>query len=76
VGLRRIGKEMGQAYQFWWWTCWDISVSSRFEYHMFYVLYPFVTYLPTLPRTYKIFVGKPEKKTPLGRSRCRWMDNI
>jgi hypothetical protein len=24
---------------------------SRFEYHMFYVLYPFVTYLLTLPRT-------------------------
>jgi hypothetical protein len=23
---------------------------SRFEYHMFYVLYPFVTYLLTLPR--------------------------
>jgi hypothetical protein len=22
-----------------------------FEYHMFYVLYPFVTYLLTLPRT-------------------------
>jgi hypothetical protein len=24
----------------------------RFEYHMFYVLYPFVTYLLTLPRIY------------------------
>jgi hypothetical protein len=24
---------------------------SRFEYHMFYVLYPFVTFLLTLPRT-------------------------
>jgi hypothetical protein len=23
---------------------------SRFEYHMFYVLYPFVTYLLSLPR--------------------------
>jgi hypothetical protein len=24
----------------------------KFEYHMFYVLYPFVTYLLTLPRSY------------------------
>jgi hypothetical protein len=27
------------------------NVSSRLEYHMFYVLYPFLTYLLTLPRT-------------------------
>jgi hypothetical protein len=26
-------------------------VPPRFEYNMFYVLYPFVTYLLTLPRT-------------------------
>jgi hypothetical protein len=25
---------------------------------------------------YKIFVGKPEGKKPLGRQRRRWMDNI
>jgi hypothetical protein len=25
---------------------------------------------------YKIFVGKPEGKRPLGRRRCRWEDNI
>jgi hypothetical protein len=25
---------------------------------------------------YKIVVGKPEGKRPLGRSRCRWEDNI
>jgi hypothetical protein len=24
----------------------------------------------------RILVGKPEGKRPLGRSRCRWMDNI
>jgi hypothetical protein len=28
-------------------------LSSRFECHIFYVLYPFVTYLLTLPRTYQ-----------------------
>jgi hypothetical protein len=26
--------------------------------------------------TYKFLVGKPERKRPLGRSRCRWVDNI
>jgi hypothetical protein len=25
---------------------------------------------------YRIMVGKPELKRPLGRPRCRWMDNI
>jgi hypothetical protein len=26
--------------------------------------------------SYKIFVGKPERKTPLGRPSGRWVDNI
>jgi hypothetical protein len=25
---------------------------------------------------YRLLVGKPEGKRPLGRRRCRWMDNI
>jgi hypothetical protein len=25
---------------------------------------------------YRILVGKPEGKRPLGRPRCRWVDNI
>jgi hypothetical protein len=25
---------------------------------------------------YRILVGKPEKKRPLGRAWCRWEDNI
>jgi hypothetical protein len=25
---------------------------------------------------YRIFVGTPERKRPLGRPRCRWVDNI
>ena len=27
-------------------------------------------------RTYRVLVGKPEGKRPLGRPRCRWVDNI
>jgi hypothetical protein len=26
--------------------------------------------------TYRLLVGKPEGKRPLGRTRCRWVDNI
>jgi hypothetical protein len=26
--------------------------------------------------SYRILVGKVEGKTPLGRPRCRWVDNI
>jgi hypothetical protein len=25
---------------------------------------------------YRILVGNPERKRPLGRPRCRWVDNI
>jgi hypothetical protein len=25
---------------------------------------------------YKVLVGKPERKRPLGRPRCRWEDGI
>jgi hypothetical protein len=25
---------------------------------------------------YRTFVGKPERKRPLGRPRCKWMDSI
>jgi hypothetical protein len=25
---------------------------------------------------YRILVGKPQEKRPLGRTRCRWVDNI
>jgi hypothetical protein len=29
-----------------------------------------------MKNTYKILVGKPEGKRPLGRPRRRWVDNI
>jgi hypothetical protein len=45
-GFRRTGKAMGQVYQCWW-ICREINVFSRFKYHIFYVLYQFVTYLLT-----------------------------
>jgi hypothetical protein len=25
---------------------------------------------------YRVFMGKPEGKRPLGRTRCKWEDNI
>jgi hypothetical protein len=27
-------------------------------------------------RAYKVLVGRPEGKSPLGRPRCRWEDNV
>jgi hypothetical protein len=49
-GFRRTGRVMGQVYQCWWRICREINVFfSTFEYHVFHVLYPFVTYLLTLP---------------------------
>jgi hypothetical protein len=36
----------------WWWMCQVFFFFFSFEYDMLYVLYPFVTYLLTLPHTY------------------------
>jgi hypothetical protein len=46
----------------------------RLKYHMFYVLYPFVTYLVTVPRTYTIFKSScgGERLSPLGTSDTNW----
>jgi hypothetical protein len=49
-GFRRTGNATVQVYQCWWRICGEIRTFSRFEYHKFYVLYPLVTYLLTLPR--------------------------
>jgi hypothetical protein len=46
-GFRRTGKAMGQVYQCCWRIYQKINVFSRFEYNMFYVLYPSVAYLLT-----------------------------
>jgi hypothetical protein len=43
-GYRRRGKVMGQVYQCWWRICGEVIVFSKFEYHIFLVLYLFVTY--------------------------------
>jgi hypothetical protein len=51
-GFRRIGKVIGHVHQCWWRVCTEINVFSSFEYKMFYVLCPFVTYLLTLGRVY------------------------
>jgi hypothetical protein len=51
-GFRSAGKAMEQVYQCWWRICREIKILSRFEYHMFYGLYPFVSYLLSLPRNY------------------------
>jgi hypothetical protein len=48
--FRRTGKAMREVYQCSCRICREINVFSRLEYHTFYVLYPFVTYLLTLPR--------------------------
>jgi hypothetical protein len=48
--FQRTGNAMEQVYQFWWMICREINVFFRFEYYMFYVLCPFMTYLLTLLR--------------------------
>jgi hypothetical protein len=49
--FRRTGKAMGQVYQCWWRICREITDFFQVRiYNMFYGLYPFVTYLLTLPR--------------------------
>jgi hypothetical protein len=66
--FRRTVKAMGQVYQCWWRICREINVFYRLEYHMFYVLYPFETYLLTLPH----IILPPAAMSPVSvRSTCR-----
>jgi hypothetical protein len=51
-GFRPTGKAVGQVYQCWCRICREINVCSGFEYHVFYVLHPFVIYLLTLQRKF------------------------
>jgi hypothetical protein len=48
-GFRCTGKVIRQVNQCWWRICQEKNVFFTFEYYMFYVLYPIVTYLLTLP---------------------------
>jgi hypothetical protein len=41
-----------------------------------YCLLPFSPEPFVLSSAYRIFMGKPEGKRPLGRPRCRWVDKI
>jgi hypothetical protein len=50
-GFRRASKAMGHLYQCWWRICREINVVPSSENHIFYVVYPFVTYLRTLRRS-------------------------
>jgi hypothetical protein len=36
----------------------------------------YVALNPEKRNMYRVFVGKPEGKGPLGRPRCKWVDNI
>jgi hypothetical protein len=49
------GKAIGQVDQCWWRVCREIDTFPSFEYHMFCVLYPFVTLLMTLPLMHVTF---------------------
>jgi hypothetical protein len=48
-GFWSTGKAIGQVYQCQWRICCETNVFSRSKYDVFYVLYPFVTHLPTVP---------------------------
>jgi hypothetical protein len=50
-GFRPIGKTKGQVINVGGGYIEKRMFFPGIEYHMFYVLYPFVTYLLTIPRT-------------------------
>jgi hypothetical protein len=50
--FQRTGKAMGKVYQCWWRTCRETNVFSRFQYHMFYVLYMYICGIFTDSQSY------------------------
>jgi hypothetical protein len=67
-GFQHTGKATGQAYQCWWRICREINAFSRFEYHMFYVLYPFVAFLLTLPCIMHLSFSSMKVRCPIHHS--------
>jgi hypothetical protein len=63
-GFRRTGKAMGQEYQCKWRICREVNVFSKFECHMFYVLYPLLTYLWALPLTFPNYTTRTTSENP------------
>jgi hypothetical protein len=55
AGFEALVKRWNTCISVDWRICGETKVFSRFEYHMFYVLYPFVTYLLNLRRIYVIY---------------------
>jgi hypothetical protein len=43
--------------------------------HIIRVISRSITSIKGIRNPYRILVGKPDGKKPLGRSRCRWEDN-
>jgi hypothetical protein len=35
-----------------------------------------VAHMEVKRNAFRIFVGRPERKRPLGKLKCRWVDNI
>jgi hypothetical protein len=48
AGFDALDKAMRQVYRCWWRIYQEINAFSRFEYHMFYAINQFVTYLLTI----------------------------
>jgi hypothetical protein len=55
AGFDALVKRWVQVYQCWWRTCLEINVFLNFKYYIFYVLYPSVTCLLTLPHISLLF---------------------
>jgi hypothetical protein len=47
---------------------------------IFYIIYIYIIYVSFnflyARNGYRLLVGKPDGRRPLGRPRCRWVDNI
>jgi hypothetical protein len=57
---------MGQVYHCWWRVCREINVFSRLEYHVVYVLYPFVTYFADTPSYITVWYTRSERMLLIG----------
>jgi hypothetical protein len=55
---------------------WHTCTNAEYAYASFGDPLRFQGSNTKLKNAYRILVGKPEGKRPLGRPRCRWVDNI
>jgi len=70
--LWEVNQQHPENFEIWCWRRTAISWNSFVKYETYYN----VAHMGEERGVYRVLLGKPEGRRPLGRPKCRWVDNI